>query len=279
MTPLSSSPPAPAQAPAPMFSAAAAYERYMGRWSRRLAPGFLAFAGVRDGERVLDLGSGTGALALAAADALPSSQVVGVEPSEAFVRFARSRGAPPRVHFDTGDATALPGAAQHFDHALAQLVLNFVPDHRRAIAEMRRVTRPGGGVGACVWDYGDGMQMLRVFWDAVVALDPSMAPRDERHMKLWPPGQLSAAWADAGLEDVREGTLSIELPFESFDDYWGPFLAGAGPGGAHVAGLDEASRQALAARLRRQLLGGRADGPFTLVATARCVRGTVPGQA
>ncbi|MFO1328066.1 MAG: methyltransferase domain-containing protein [Rubrivivax sp.] len=264
-------------APAAMFAAAEAYDRYMGRWSRRLAPLFLAFAGVRDGDRVLDVGSGTGSLALAAADALPASPVLGIDPSASFVDFARRRGTPPRLRFEVGDAQELPCPSSGFDHALALLVLNFVPDHQRAIAEMRRVTRPGGTVGACVWDYGDGMQMLRVFWDAATALDASTAERDERHMKLWRPGQLAAAWAEAGLAEVREETLSIELPFASFDDYWGPFLAGAGPGGAHVARLDPAARDALAARLRRQLLGGRADGAFTLMASARCVRGKVPG--
>ena len=140
---------------------------------------------------------------------------------------------------------------------------------------MRRVTRPGGVVSACVWDYGGQMESLRLFWDEVVALDPEAAPKHERNMKLSRAGELEALWTRAGLADVREAPLVIEQAFASFEDYWAPFLAGTGPGGAYVASLSGERRTALAARLRQRLLDGRADGPFTLKARAWCVRGRV----
>jgi SAM-dependent methyltransferase len=259
-----------------MFTMSAGYERFMGRWSRLLAPRYIAFAGVRDGDRVLDVGAGTGSLASALASALPSSQVVGVDPSETFVAHAAGNATSARLRFEVGDAQALAFADASFDHAMALLVLNFVPDHDKAASEMRRVTRPRGVVSACVWDYDVGMQMLRFFWDEAVALDPGIAPKDERHMKLCREGQLGALWRRAGLANVEEQPLVIEQAYVSFDDYWGPFLKGAGPGGAYVVSLAEDRRRQLEARMRKRLLGGRDDGAFALAARAWCVRGTVP---
>ena len=261
-----------------MFTTSDGYERFMGRWSRLLAPQFIAFAGVRDGERVLDVGTGTGSVARAVAAALPASEVLGVDPSEAFVAYAKGNAASSRVRFEVGDAQALRFEDGAFDQAMSLLVLNFVPDHQKAAGEMRRVTRPGGTVSACVWDYDAGMEMLRFFWDEVVALDPAMEPRDERHMKLCREGQLGALWRKAGLAEVHESALIIEQRYTSFEDYWAPFLKGAGPGGAYVVSLAEERRRALEARLRRRLLGGRADGAFTLKARAWCVRGKVPAN-
>ena len=259
-----------------MFSAGEGYERFMGRWSRQLAPAFVEFAGVRDGERILDVGTGTGALATALAHVAPAGEIVGIDPSAGFVEHAgKTRGAG-RARFEVGDAQALRFGDAGFDHTLSLLVLNFVPDHRKAIAEMRRVTRARGVVSACVWDYNEGMQMLRVFWDEAVALDPGVAPKDERHMKLSQAGQLGELWREAGLARVEEAPLAIRQAYASFDDYWGPFLMGAGPGGAHVVSLGEERRRQLEGRLRKRLLGDRADGPFTLEARAWCVRGEVP---
>jgi len=263
------------QTEAEMFATAAAYERYMGRWSRVLAPGYIEFAGVHDGERVLDVGAGIGSLAFALAAAMPSSHVVGVDVSESFIAHAK-RNPSGRARFEVGDAQALRFEDASFDHAMALLVLNFVPDHDKALREMRRVVRPSGVVSACVWDYGAGMQMLRVFWDEVVALDPAVAAKDERNMKLCRRGQLAQLWTEMGLERVEEKALDIDQGFTSFDDYWGPFLKGAGPGGAYVAAMGEGERARLEARLRKRLLGDRSDGPITLKARAWCVRGEVP---
>jgi SAM-dependent methyltransferase len=256
-----------------MFAAGAGYELYMGRWSRVLAPRHIAFAGVQDGERVLDVGTGTGAVARALAAAGGSIRVVGIDPSEGFIAHAKRETNAERVSFEIGDAQALRFEDASFDQTMALLVMNFVPDHEKALREMRRVTRPQGVVSACVWDYDAGMEMLRFFWDEVVALDPAMAAKDERNMKLCREGQLRALWKKAGLVDVRERSLMIEQAFTSFDDYWGPFLHGVGPGGAYVASLAEESRRLLEGRLRIRLLGQRPDGPIVLKARAWGVRG------
>jgi SAM-dependent methyltransferase len=266
----------PAEAEARMFTLSAGYERFMGRWSRLLAPAYLAFVGIRDGDRALDVGTGTGAVASALAAAMPSSEVLGVDPSEAFIAAATKNAKSGRPRFEVGDAQALRHSDAAFDHAMALLVMNFIPDHRKALAEMRRVTRPAGTVSACVWDYDAGMQMLRFFWDEVVALDPAMAPRDERHMKLSREGQLGELWREAGLLNIQEKPLAIQQAFSSFDDYWGPFTKGAGPGGAYVVSLTDARRAQLEQRMRTRLLGDRSDGPFTLTAKAWGVKGEVP---
>ena len=258
-----------------MFTASAGYERFMGRWSRQLAPQYLAFAGVKDGDKVLDVGTGTGSVASTIAATFASSQVMGIDPSAAFIAAARHNAKSDRERFEVGDAQALASADGSFDQVMSLLVLNFVPDPGKAIAEMRRVTRSGGVVSACVWDYDAGMQMLRFFWDEVVALDPSMEPKDERHMKLSREGQLGKLWREAGLSEVREQALTIEQRFASFGDYWDPFLKGAGPGGAYVVSLADEPRRRLEARMRKRLLGDRADGPFTLEAKVWCVRGSV----
>ena len=136
---------------------------------------------------------------------------------------------------------------------------------------------PEGIVSACVWDYNEGMQMLRFFWDEAVALDPAIEPKDERYMKLSRQGQLGELWKKAGLVNVQEQPLVIDQAYTSFDDYWASFLKGAGPGGAYVVSLSEERRQQLEARMRKRLLGDRQDGGFTLKAKAWCVRGNVPG--
>lgn len=262
---------------AKMFSMSESYERFMGRWSTLLAPAFVRFADVREGARVLDVGTGTGSLAVAAEQA-GAREVVGVDPSEGFIGYAKQRSKSPRMTFEVGDAQALRYPDASFDRTMALLVMNFIPDHVKAISQMRRVTRPGGVVAACVWDYDAGMEMLRFFWDEVLALDPAMAPKDERNMKLSHRGELAALWKRAGLANVREEPLSIEQAFSSFDDYWGSFLKGAGPGGAYVVSLPEARRRELEARMKKRLLGGREDGAFVLKARAWCVRGDAPSS-
>lgn len=261
---------------AKMFSASNNYERFMGRWSRLLAPMLVEFAGVRDGDKVLDVGTGTGSLASAVAASRPKSEIVGIDPSKGFIQFAAKQQNAERSRFEVGDAQALRFGDASFDHAIALLVMNFIPDHEKALGEMRRVTRPQGVVSACVWDYNDGMQMLRFFWDEVVALDPAAAPKDERHMKLSREGQLGQLWRKAGLANVQEQPITIRQSFTSFDDYWGPFLTGAGPGGAYVVSLSEPRRRELETRLRKRVADGQADGAFTLQGRVWCVRGEVP---
>jgi SAM-dependent methyltransferase len=259
-----------------MFAASAGYERFMGRWSRLLAPELIAFAGVKDGDHVLDVGTGTGSLGSAIETRMPSSRIVGIDPSEGFIAYAKKNAKSGRAQYEVGDAQALKFKEASFDNTLALLVMNFVPDHNKAVAEMRRVTRGGGVISACVWDYNAGMQSLRFFWDEAVALDPAIEPKDERHMKLSRQGQLGELWKKTGLVNVQEKPLTIDQAFASFDDYWGPFTKGAGPGGAYVVSLSDERRGQLEARMRKRLLGDRNDGAFTLKARAWCVRGEVP---
>ena len=258
---------------AKMFSTSAGYERYMGRWSRRLVPGYLEFAGVKNGDRVLDVGTGTGAVAAGIAATMPASEIVGIDPSEAFIGYAKKNVTSSRARFEIGDAQSLNFPDASFDQTMALLVMNFIPDHEKGIREMRRVTRPGGVVSACVWDYASGMEMIRTFWDEVVALVPSLEPKHQRNVKFAKEGQLGDLWRKAGLVKVEERALVIEQAFTSFDDYWQPFLGQTGAGGALVATLSAEQRQELEANLRRRVLGTRNDGPFTLKARAWCVRG------
>jgi SAM-dependent methyltransferase len=263
-----------------MFAQNHAYEPFMGRWSRRLAPLFVEFAGVQDGESVLDIGSGTGALATAIVEARPKANVTAVDPAQDYVSAARQRAPRRGIRFVVGDARALDFSDGTFDRAVSLLALNFVPDPAQALAEQIRVTRPGGLVAAAVWDYGDGMQMLRAFWDEAVAADPAAEPRDERHLPLCRHSQLSALWLSQGMLAVGERPLTIEQPFTSFEDYWNPFLGGQGPAGAYVASLSPAARTVLSDRLRGRLASqlGNGAGPFVLTARAWAVKGYAPAR-
>ena len=260
-----------------MFGAAEAYEGYMARWSRRLAEMFLDFTGFTDGDRLLDVGCGTGALAMTAAARTSRSEIVGVDPTETYVAFAREHASAPRLRFDVGDARALTYANATFDRTLSLLVLQFIPDMDRAILEMCRVTRPGGIVGGCVWDAeAAGQGLVHIFWDAAVALDPSAEARHVRNRDTSRRGALSGKFGAHGLVDVTETILTVAMEFTGFDDFWLPHLEPAGPTGAYVAGLSTERRAALQARLRRSVLGDLPEGPFTLHTPALAVRGQVP---
>lgn len=248
----------------------------MGRWSARLAPSFLdAVLGAEPADApatALDVGCGTGNLSAEVLARWPSTRVVAVDPSPPFVAAARERLAPDRARVLVGSAMQLPEARGSVDAALALLVLNFLPDPRVGVAEMRRVTRAGGVVGAAVWDYGGGMAMLRTFWDAAAAVHPDARAVDEALAAPAQAGGIEALLAGAGLDDVRSGVLEVPMRFASFDDYWTPFLAGIGPAGDFVRGLDDDDREALRVELGRRL----GSGVVEMTSTARWVCGTVP---
>src|SRR5262245_48047019 len=256
-----------------VFAESEAYAQFMGRWSRRLAPLLVTFASVAENDVVLEVGSGTGELTFAIAQGILSTHVTGVDRSAVYVRAAQRRIRNEHVRFLVGDAQALDLADATFDKTLSMLVLNFIPNRDQALREMIRVTKPDGVVAAAVWDYGDDMEMLRVFWQTAVALDPAVAARDECHMPLCRRGELGALWRAHRLDDVEEHALTIELPFSSFDDYWRPFLGGQGPAGAYAASLSEERRTELETRLSHRLTGEHHERPFTLHARAWSVKG------
>jgi SAM-dependent methyltransferase len=225
---------------------------------------------------VLDVGSGTGALTTAVAAVACSSRIIGIDPAASYVAFAQTRLSGDRIRFEVGDAQQLRFARGSFDRTLSLLVLNFIPDSAKALDEMVRVTRPRGTVAGAVWDYGQDMEMLRVFWDEAVALNPAADARDERHMPLSRKGELEALWRKHRLRNVSEEALTIQMRFSSFDDYWLPFLEKQGPAGTYVAALAAGEREQLRLRLRKRLLDDGPDREIVLGARAWAVRGTVP---
>jgi len=252
-----------------MFAQPEAYEQFMGRWSRLLAQRFVTFAGIRDGVDVLDVGSGTGVLALAVRTVNPSGRISGIDPSPGFVEYAAKQHVDARIAFSVGDAQHLQFPDASFDAALSMLVLNFVPDPVLAVREMKRVTRPGGTLGATQWDLGGEMEMLRIFADEASALGDDFG-NDERGTPLAKPGALAALFRAAGLEHVEDAAIDNTLHFASFEDYWKPFLLGIGPAGTHATKLSPERRDALSARLRARL----GDGPFDLKGRAFAVKAT-----
>ena len=258
-----------------VWAAGDLYEPYVGRWSRLVAARFLAELDVPPGGDWLDLGCGTGALSAAVLEARAPRRVLGIDPSEGFLATARWRIAEPRAEFRHGDAGALPVQDASFDAVVSGLVLNFVPDPARAAAEMRRAARPGGTVAAYVWDYAEGMQMMRRFWDAARRLDPAAAELDEgRRFPLCRPEALRALFEGAGLGGVETGAVEVPTLFRDFDDVWTPFLGGQGPAPGYCMSLDEDRRAALREELRA-MLPAAPDGRIALAARAWTVRGTV----
>jgi SAM-dependent methyltransferase len=250
-----------------------AYEAYMGRWSRALARVFLEWLRPRPSAHWLEVGCGTGALTSAICDVGAPASVVACDPSEPFIEHARRNLSDLRTLFVVAGADALPRRDDGFDAVVSGLVLNFVPEAGEAVASFRGRLRAGGAVAATVWDYAEGMQFLRLFWDEAVALDPRAAAFDEgRRFPLCRPDALASLFRAGGLAQVETGALEIPTDFATFDDYWTPFLRGTGPAPSYVGSLDPESRAALMNRLRRRLPAER-DGRIQLRARAWAVRG------
>jgi len=254
------------------------YEQYIGRWSRKLAPRFLSWLDQPAGRTWADVGCGTGALCAAILDQCSPRGVVGIEPSEGFLKLAMHNLAS-QAQLQTGSAAALPLADGTCDVVVSGLVLNFVPDVAAALAEMARVASPSGSIAAYVWDYADGMEVIKCFWDAAVALDPAAAPLHEGvRFPLCTPAALRAAFEDAGLEGVATCALDLTAEFSDFEDYWTPFLGGQGPAPAYVMSLTEESRDALRSSLQARV-SPSPGGKITLNARAWAVRGQRRGDA
>lgn len=251
--------------------AGATYDAFMGRYSRVLAARFADAAGVERGDRALDVGCGPGALTAVLVERLGADAVAACDPAPGFVAECAARH--PGVRVELGRAEAIPFETGRFDHALAQLVLHFVSDPELAAREMMRVVRPGGSVAACVWDFDDGMEMLRSFWDAALQIDPG-APDEARTLRFGRPGEIADLFRTSGIVDVIETTLSVTADYAGFDELWDGFLAGVGPAGAHCLSLDDDGRERLRAALFVRL--GEPAGPMTLGAVARCAVGRTP---
>jgi SAM-dependent methyltransferase len=252
------------------------YDAFMGRWSRRVAPEFLAWLDRAPGLDWLDVGCGTGALSEAILAGAAPRDLLAVDPSEAFAATARAR-LHPRADVRVAGAGALPADDASRDAVVAGLVLNFVPDRPGALAEMRRVARPGGTVAFYVWDYpGGGMAFLSAFWRAATALDPAAADlRETGRFPFCTPDGLTALARDAGLAGIEARAIVIPTAFASFEDFWHPFTLGAGPAPGYVAGLDPQARDRLRDRLDADL-PRESDGRIVLSARAWALRATAP---
>jgi SAM-dependent methyltransferase len=249
------------------------YDAYIGRWSRLVGRQFIAWLDPRAGLDWLDLGCGTGVLTTIVLEGAQPGSIVGVDPSSAFIEHARSTIQDPRARFTLGDAQRLPLEDATVDAAVSGLVLNFVPDPGRAVAEMRRATRTGGIVAAYVWDLAADMQLIRRFWEAATAEDPAVAVLDEAsRFPLAARAPLQELFQAAGLGSVESMALDVPTIFRDFDDLWTPFLGGQGPAPGYVASLEAGARDRLRERLRGSL-STEADGSIHLIARAWAVRG------
>lgn len=248
--------------------AAEAYDRFMGRFSQPLAVAFADWSGVASGSRVLDVGCGPGALLAALSARTAPDQLAGIDPSESFLAAARERF--PWADLRHGSAEDLPFDDDAFDAALAQLVVHFMTDAAAGVAEMARVTRPGGTIATCVWDFAGGRAPQSVFWAALGSIVPGI--EDESRRTGAQRGDLAGLLRTAGCADVVEGEISVEIGFPGFEEWWTPYTLGVSPAGAALARLDDDDRAAV----KERALALLPPSPFTITATAWAARGTAP---
>jgi SAM-dependent methyltransferase len=263
-----------AQAPrSEVWAAGAAYEPYVGRWSRLVARDFIDWLDAPADRRWLDVGCGTGALVQEILAHAKPAAVVGLDASEGFVAYARAHTQDRRATFELGDAQSLPFGDGEFDLAVSGLVLNFVARPEQALAEMKRVLRHGGTAAVYVWDYAGEMQLMRHFWNAAVALDPQAEKLDEgRRFPICSEPALLALFKQRGFVQTKFRVLDVPTVFNDFDDYWSPFLGGQGPAPSYACSLSEQQREQLRARVK-QTLPTEPDGSIRLIARAFAVCG------
>jgi len=254
----------------------------MGRWSRRLAPSLINFADLPRGVRVLDVGSGTGALSVALLEGVADCTVVGIEPAMEYVLYSRKNISDDRLRFQIGDALNLPFNDDSFGAALSLLILQELSDAPLALREMRRVTRPGGSVVASQWDFANGMPMLALFWETVLEVADSDAARQsaENCMVVDHPDEMALKhlWRRTGLVEVETERHEVDMTFASFEDYWAPFLSNATPTSSYIGKTSVSQAAEIKNRLRNKLIGETADRSFSLRAFAWAVKGRVQSQ-
>jgi SAM-dependent methyltransferase len=262
-----------ASEPQDLWASGAAYEPWVGRWSRLVAREFVRWLAVPAQGCWLDIGCGTGALSQTILELASPQLVRGVDTSAGYLAYARQQNQDPRADFLVGDATSLPIESAAYDAVVSGLVLNFVAQPLQALTEMVRVVHKGGTVAAYVWDYAGQMQLLRFFWDAASALDPAAQALDQgQRFTLCQPEPLRQLFQTIELGKVEVSPITVPTVFHDFDDYWTPFLGGQGPAPFYVRSLAEAHRSALQDRLRA-ILPFEADGSLHLIARAWAVRG------
>lgn len=255
------------------WSSGDSYERYVGRWSRLVAKEFIRWLAIPQDRQWLDVGSGTGALSQTILGLTNPKQVTGIDRSEDYVNTARSNAGHPHADFRTGDAQSLPVESDVYDVAVSGLVLNFVPQPERMIAEMRRVVKTNGMVAVYVWDYAGKMQFMRHFWNAAIALDPAISDHDEgKRFPICDPDALSSLFRSVGLMRTETRPIEISTDFKDFDDYWTPFLGGQGPAAGYAMSLSEERRAQLRERIYNSLPFAM-DGSIPLVARAWAIKG------
>jgi SAM-dependent methyltransferase len=251
-----------------------AYERFMGRWSTLVAHKFLSWLAAPPARIWLDVGCGTGSLTKLILEEHHPKEIISVDSSGDLISYARRSITDPSVHFKVGMAQSLELDSNSIDVVVSGLVLNFVPQPKAAILEMLRVTKPGGKIGIFLWDYANGMQMLRYFWDAAVQLDNNANEFDEGiRFPLCQEGQLESLIREAGLKQVEATAIEVKTVFQNFDDYWQPFLGNVGPAPNYTMRLNQKDRQKLEDKLRKSLPID-ADGSISLIARAWAVKGT-----
>ena len=251
------------------------YEKFMGRWSTPVAELFLKWLDVPAQSKWLDVGCGTGSLTTLVLDHYQPNEIIGIDSSDEFIAHTQKRISHPFARFMVGLAQSLELETDSMDAVISGLVLNFVPEPKDAVTEMMRVTKTGGTVGIFLWDYADKMQMLRTFWDAAVELDPKARDLDEGvRFPLCRDGRLMSLVTEADLGEVEAKSIEVETVFQSFEDYWNPFLGGIGPAGAYAVSLDPNERQKLKDKLS-ETLPMNDDGSISLIARAWAVKGTV----